>query len=184
MGPTARAWTRCGELARAHSTQPARAPLTPDPRAPQSVESEEDDPQLLLSIPFTCPVKIRSLTVIGGGDGMAPRTLKAYVNHETLDFSDAEARPAVQEWTLQEDYLGVIEYPTQFSRFQNVSRLWLLIDDNHGADHTLISYIGLSGVGSEHKRRAVQTVYEARATGNFIDPLKEPGKGGTAEPGM
>ena len=37
---------------------------------------------------------------------------------------------------------------------------------------------------SNVKRMAVQTVYEARATGNFIDPLKEPGKGGTAEPGM
>ena len=44
------------------------------------VESEEDDPQLLIHIPFICPVKIRAFTVIGGGDGLAPRELRAYIN--------------------------------------------------------------------------------------------------------
>lgn len=125
--------------------------------------SEEDDPQLILSIPFTCPVKIRSLIVMGGADGTSPGNLKAFINHESMDFADAEQRPPVQQWDLQEDPLGTIEYPTQFSRFQNVNRLWLFVSDNHGADHTIINYIGLSGVGTDHKRRAVQCVYESQA---------------------
>jgi hypothetical protein len=113
------------------------------------------------------------LIVIGGGDGLAPRELKAFVNHEQLDFADAEGRQPVQEWTLQDDQHGALEYPTQFSKFQNVSRLWLFVNDNHGADHTEIFYIGLSGVGTEHKREAINAVYEARALPDVNDPLKD-----------
>ena len=127
------------------------------------LESEEDDPQLIICVPFVCPVKIKSLVVMGGADGTAPLTLKAFLNHESLDFADAEQRPPVQQWELPEDTLGVLEHPTQFSRFQNVNRLWLFIADNHGADHTAVTYIGLSGVATEHKREAVQAVYESRA---------------------
>jgi hypothetical protein len=137
------------------------------------LESEEDDPQLIIRVPFTCPVKIRAFTIIGGGDGQAPSSVRAFVNREALDFGDAEQTAPVQQWDLAEDVLGVLEYPTQFSRFQNVSLLWLFVPDNHGADHTTISYIGLSGVGTEHKRQAVQTVYESRGVGNLNDPLEE-----------
>ena len=80
------------------------------------VESD-DDPQIIIHVPFTCPVKLRSITVIGGDEGQAPSTLRAYVNREALDFGDAEQTPPVQEWTLAEDPLGVLEYPTQFSKF-------------------------------------------------------------------
>ena len=87
------------------------------------VDSEEDDPQLIIHIPFISPVKIRSIVVLGGHDGTAPRSLKAFINREALDFSDAEATPPVQEWDLADATADAIEYPTQFSRFQNVSRL-------------------------------------------------------------
>ena len=122
-------------------------------------------------------MKIRSFTLIGGGDGTAPRTAKFFINHETLDFGDAESMQPVQTFELAEDYSGSVEYPVQFSKFQNVSTLWIFISDNHGGDHSLISYIGLSGVGSEHKRQAVSAVYELQCVGNHNDPLKEE-KGG------
>ena len=141
------------------------------------LESEEDDPQLIIHIPFVSPVKIRAITVIGGSDGMAPAELRAYVNRETLDFADAEQFPPVQEWTLA-DAPGVdLEYTTQFSRFQNVSKLSLYVRDNHGADHTAITYIGLSGVGTDHKRQAVQAVYELRGVGSLNDPITDEFKG-------
>ena len=60
--------------------------------------------------------------------------------------------PPVQQ-DLAEDLLATVEYLTQFSKFQNVSCLWLFFPDNHGADHTIVNYIGLSGVATEHKRR-------------------------------
>lgn len=130
----------------------------------RSLTSEEDDPQLIIHITFTSPVKIRALTVIGGGDGEAPCTLRAYINREALDFADAEQTQPVQQWELAADGdpNGAVEYPTQFSRFQSVSKLSLFVVDNHGADVCRIFYVGLKGVGTEHKRRAVQAVYELK----------------------
>ena len=49
--------------------------------------------------------------------------------------------------------------------------------DNHGADHTAITYIGLSGVGTDHKRQAVQAVYELRGVGSLNDPITDEFKG-------
>ena len=141
--------------------------------------SEAGDPQLIIRVPFICPVKIRTFTVIGGGDGTAPRSCKFFINNETLDFEDVEDRRPAQHFHLVEDNNGRIEYKTQFSKFQNVSTLWIFIPDNHGADHSLISYIGLSGVATEHKRRAVDAVYELHCVGDHNDPLKDEMGGST-----
>ena len=140
----------------------------------QSLESEEDDPQVIIRVPFTSPVQIRAFTLIGGGDGEAPRTARFFINREQLDFSDAEDGRPVQAWDLVEDPGGTLEYPTQFSKFQNVSVLWIFIPDNHGADHTSLSYLGLSGVGTQHQRRAVlNTCYELMDVPDENDPIKK-----------
>ena len=60
------------------------------------MDSEEDDPQVIIHIPFTCPVKIRAIVVMGGPEGAAPLRLRAFINREALDFSDAEDAPATQ----------------------------------------------------------------------------------------
>jgi len=134
------------------------------------LSSEDDDPQLLIHIPFTSPVKIQSLTLIGGPDGTAPSELRAYINQEALDFADAEDAVSVQTWDLADgDPAGLLEYPTQFSRFQNVSKLSLLIGRNHGADTTVVYYLGLKGIGTEHQRRAVEAVYEVRPVKQDMD---------------
>ena len=140
----------------------------------QCLASEDGDPQLIIRVPFVCPVKVRAFTVIGGRDGTAPRSSKFFINHETLDFGDAEdGQQAVQCFDLVEDAYGTVEYRTQFSKFQNVSTLWIFVTDNHGADRSLINYIGLSGVATEHKRQAVETVYELLCVGCPNDPLKD-----------
>eukprot|EP00965_Chrysotila_dentata_P144608 4776367-Pleurochrysis_carterae.AAC.1 len=64
------------------------------------VESEDDDPQMLIHIPFTCPVHIRALMMIGDGGSATPREVRAFVNHEALDFSDALDMPPVQQWEI------------------------------------------------------------------------------------
>ena len=58
------------------------------------VESDDDDPQMIIHIPFVSPVKIRAFSLIGGDDGQAPAHLRAYINHEALDFSDDDALAA------------------------------------------------------------------------------------------
>ena len=44
---------------------------------------------------------------------MAPAVMRAYTNREDLDFSTMAELPPVQQWDLQENLNGSIEYPTQ-----------------------------------------------------------------------
>lgn len=60
------------------------------------LDSEEDDPQLIIHIPFISPVKVRAITVLGGPAGSSPSRMLAFLNKESLDFSDVEATPPVQ----------------------------------------------------------------------------------------
>ena len=39
--------------------------------------------------------------------------MRAYTNREDLDFSTVAELPPVQQWDLQENLNGNIEYPTQ-----------------------------------------------------------------------
>ena len=60
------------------------------------------------------------MCILGGGDGALPRVIRAYVNQEALDFSDAEGITPEQEFEITDapDPEGTREYPMLFSRFQ------------------------------------------------------------------
>ncbi|KAK9141952.1 hypothetical protein Syun_011352 [Stephania yunnanensis] len=123
--------------------------------------SNEGDPELLVFIPFTSDVKIKSISVVGGADGTSPAKMRAFTNREGIDFSDAQNMQPVQEWDLVENLQGVLEYQTRYSRFQNVGNLTLHFSENFGADETQIYYIGLKGEATQLKRDVVATiVYE------------------------
>eukprot|EP00854_Cymbomonas_tetramitiformis_P010704 gene10704-12661_t len=62
----------------------------------EPLDSDEDDPELLLFIPFTSDVKIKSIMLIGGDDGSSPDKLRAFTNREDLDFSVVNDLPALQ----------------------------------------------------------------------------------------
>lgn len=121
------------------------------------------DEQLLLIIPFTSPVKIKSICVIGVGGQESPAEVRAFVNREGMDFGAADSVDCVQKWELVEgNGDGAVEYPTRFSKFQNVSTLTLFFNRNYGAETTGIQYVGLKGEFTEYKREAVRSVYESR----------------------
>ncbi|KAE8799269.1 thioredoxin family Trp26-like protein [Hordeum vulgare] len=125
------------------------------------LESNEGDPELLVFIPFTSDVKIKSIAVVGGADGTSPSRMRAFINREGIDFSDAQNMQPVQEWELAENLQGVLEYQTRYSRFQGVANLTLHFPDNFGGDTTKIYYIGLRGEATQNKRDVVATiVYE------------------------
>ena len=77
------------------------------------LESEIDDPELLLHVVFTGSVKLKALTVIGGPDGKSPEKLRLFANRDDLDFSVVDAMDPVQEWDLFENENGAIEYPVK-----------------------------------------------------------------------
>ncbi|KAL4424497.1 hypothetical protein ABPG77_006806 [Micractinium sp. CCAP 211/92] len=128
----------------------------------EQLDSEEDDPELLLHVPFDGSVKLTGITVVGGPEGTAPSKLKVYINRDDLDFSIVSDMPAVQEWELLENADGTVEYPTHAAKFNGVHSLDLYFPSNHGADHTTITFIGLRGEFAERRRQAVEAVYEAK----------------------
>eukprot|EP00210_Caulerpa_lentillifera_P007638 g7295.t1 len=88
--------------------------------------------------------------------------MRAFINHSNLDFSDMENTRCVQEWDLQEDFRGVLEYPTIASKFKGVHYLNLHFPTTFGSEQMEVCFIGLKGEFVERRKEAVQAVYESR----------------------
>lgn len=118
------------------------------------VESDADE-QLLLYIPFTGLVKLRSFCCIAEGGGAAPRVVKAFTNQEDLDFTNVESKRPVQEWSLPSDGdpRGQLWHPMNAAKFTAVSSLTLFVESNHGASSTRIYYIGTSQTQIRHTHK-------------------------------
>ncbi|KAM0938249.1 putative Galactose-binding-like domain superfamily, PITH domain, PITH domain superfamily [Dioscorea sansibarensis] len=141
------------------------------------LESNDGDPELIIFIPFTSDVKIKSISVVGGAGGTSPSKMRAFINREGIDFSDVQNMLPIQEWDLVENLQGVLEYQTRYSRFQSVANLTLHFPENFGGDTTQIYYIGLRGEATQLKRDVVATiVYEI--TPNPSDHKTPTEKGG------
>ena len=139
------------------------------------LRSQEDDPELLLHIPFTEAVTITKISIHSSppsnidDECKPPRTVKLFSNRDDIDFDMArELTPHCQVDTLPPEHFteGTLDYPLRpAGRFRNIDSLTLFFSDNYGSDDevsTVITYIGLKGRGSGIKRTAVQCVYESR----------------------
>jgi len=128
------------------------------------LESNEDDCELLLFIPFTHDVRLTGIVVAGDGDS-APSRLRVWTNREDIDFQLAAELPPLQEWQLGEDPTASLEYPTRASRFTVVSSLTMHFPANGGASTTRLHFVGLRGAGDLSKSRELATnvVYESSA---------------------
>lgn len=126
------------------------------------LQSYEGDPELLLYIPFTCPVKVLSICVIGGGNGSTPPEMRIFKNQDHLDFSNVATMTPVQTFDILENPYGDIEYPTRVSKFTSTNSLYLHFPRSTGADYIELSYIGIKGESSNYKRTAIIAVYESK----------------------
>ncbi|KZV72665.1 DUF1000-domain-containing protein [Peniophora sp. CONT] len=143
------------------------------------IESDADD-QLIVRIPFTGSVKLRSLLLKTGPTDQTPEKVAIFANADNLDFSDATDKEPSQEFAVAQSR-DVGEYSLKAARFASVSSITLFFPASQGADTTRIYYIGFLGVWSEKKNAPIVTVYEAQANpadhqkvrgteGNFSTP--------------
>jgi len=154
--------------------------------ATPSLQSPPDDPELLLTIPFTEAVTCQSICIasIGGSDGdngdgdgdgdeqpkAAPRIIKLFCDRENMDFETArEMDPAMKLELLPPHHMpeaGTIDYPLRpAGRFQNISSLSMFVESNYDETQeagTVITYVGVKGKGTKVRRAAVDCVYESR----------------------
>eukprot|EP01084_Bolivina_argentea_P265374 449808_1 len=60
------------------------------------LESQEDDPELLIHVPFSQVVKVRAISIRGGMGGTSPSKFLVWVNRDDVDFSNANELPPIQ----------------------------------------------------------------------------------------
>ena len=134
-----------------------------------SISSNDDDPELIIYIPFSEVVTISSLALTGGDNGTTPKTINIFVNRDDIDFSNCnDIEPTqtlniVDPINLTNSATETLDYPLKPQKHQNVHSLTLFISENYDADLTTIQYLGLKGKSSGAKRRAVECVYESKA---------------------
>jgi len=140
------------------------------------VESDCDE-QLIVFVPFTGMVKLKSIILRGGPEGTSPSLLKAFINKDDIDFDSAESTQPVQEWELVQEYpQDVVEYNTRMTKFNLVRNITLFFPSNFGAATTILSYIGFKGEWSEIKQDPIITIYELQPN---VKDHKVPGIGET-----
>ena len=104
----------------------------------------DSDPQIIINLGFTCPIKLHHLILKAFNDKSRPSIIKLFVNTKPLDFNECENDDAAQEILLKEsDFTG--EIPLKFVKFQAVKTLTIFIAENEGLDKTKIVRLGLFG---------------------------------------
>ncbi|CAG8622328.1 14834_t:CDS:2, partial [Dentiscutata heterogama] len=66
----------------------------------ESAPESDVDEQLILFIPFTGSVKLKSISIKSGPGDSCPSKMKAYINREDIDFDTVDSYTATQEWEL------------------------------------------------------------------------------------
>jgi len=139
-----------------------------------ALQSPEDDPELLLTIPFTEAVTCQSICIRSGSENSEtapPRIVKLFCDRENMDFETArELEPAMKLELLPPDHMpdaGTIDYPLRpAGRFQNISSMTIFVETNYddsGEAGSEITYVGVKGKGTKMRRAAVDCVYESQA---------------------
>jgi len=111
--------------------------------------NEEVDCQMLIHIPFTEQVKIKSISFSSSpknDEESGPKTIKIFKNNSNLSFMDAESDKPEQELNLEEGSLDGSDIKLRFVKFQNVCSLEIFVEDNQSdSDVTILNQIVIKG---------------------------------------
>ena len=137
-------------------------------------DSNDGDPDLIIYIPFSAQVNLRSMTIIGGEDGMSPAKIKIFVNRNEseIDFDLKDANPQ-QEQLCVENPDGKLPYFFKANKFHSVWSITLVVMFNHGAENTRIYYIGFEGVTSQKRRKFKLEVADSTQNTKKVAPTPE-----------
>ncbi|EIW84179.1 DUF1000-domain-containing protein [Coniophora puteana RWD-64-598 SS2] len=125
------------------------------------VESDADD-QLIIRIPFTGSVKLRSVLLKAGPGDLIPTKMALFANQPDLDFSDIADKTPAQEFEVAQGK-EIAEYTVKAAKFTSTSSLTIFLSEAQGGFQSRVYYVGLLGQWSERKKNPIITVYEAQA---------------------
>lgn len=128
------------------------------------LESDADD-QLILYIPFTGLVKLKSLVLRCIPDESAPKTCQIFINHENIDFDTVESLKPIQsiELVTPSHANEIIEYPLKTQFYRSCRNITLFFQENwsNQKEPTRIYLLGFKGTWSEFYKKPIITLYEA-----------------------
>ncbi|KAF9262244.1 DUF1000-domain-containing protein [Marasmius fiardii PR-910] len=103
------------------------------------------DDQIIIHVPFTQNVRIKSILLKLGRGESAPRHLQVYANHTTIvDFENAErTKPQIDISLLEES--NVVEYPVRVAAFASINSLSIFFSDSVGGEMSRVYFIGFKG---------------------------------------
>lgn len=110
--------------------------LLPFLEDPNKYLESDCDPQLIISLAFTQPVKVHSLK-IKAPTNSGPKTIKLFINlPNTLDFDAATDSFPTQELELTPKDLEGNPINLRYVKFQNVQNLQIFVKDNQSDEET------------------------------------------------
>ncbi|SNX87941.1 uncharacterized protein MEPE_06652 [Melanopsichium pennsylvanicum] len=169
--------------------------LTLDP----STQSNVDD-QLAITVPFTCPVRLKSILIHTGTGDFAPTRCRAFVNRpDGVDFDEVEAvtsdhhprhlSPLASNTTLghvgsgkaQADFAllqgqqGVVEYPVSVARFSHTNSITIVLSHSNATTLSRFFYLGFRGTALVLKTEPGErlNIGAANSADRPVDGLKE-----------
>ncbi|QSL66004.1 hypothetical protein MERGE_003141 [Pneumocystis wakefieldiae] len=138
------------------------------------LESDSDD-QLILYVPFTGIVKLKSFVLRCFPDETAPKRCEIFMNREDIDFDTIGSLKPVQSIDLvaPENAGEIIEYPVKTQFYGSCRNITLFFTGNWSTemDQTRICLLGFKGIWSELRKQPVITIYEAAP--NPMDHIHE-----------
>ncbi|KAI9567505.1 galactose-binding domain-like protein [Boletus coccyginus] len=142
----------------------------------QFADSGVDD-QMIIHVPFSQNVRIKSVILKLGRGEATPRHLKVFANYPNIiDFADAEHTKPHLDISLLEGETGAVEYPLRVAAFTSVHALSLYFGDSVGGDLSRVYFIGFKG-DSRTSRKDGTTKLEIPAANapdaSLVDRLKQ-----------
>ena len=104
------------------------------------------DPQIIIVVPFTEPVKLTSISIEAPNDDSAPTEIELFANITDVSFSDVDNLVATETLSLTEEDLS----PTSANKLKpmkwnNVSSVVIFIRENRGSESTTVTGIKFFG---------------------------------------
>jgi len=128
----------------------------------QFTESDMDQ-QLIIQIPFTGSVKLRTVMIRTLPGQLRPTHAHLFANEPSLDFDTLESRKPTQILEIPET-TEVVEFPVRVAKFSSVTSLSIFFNSTtSGAEKSQVNFLGFKGEFTNLSRKPVIAIYEAKA---------------------
>jgi len=111
------------------------------------VIKSSDDEQMILHIPFLCPVKLAYINIIATSSSEErPNNIHVFIDKPNMNFQDVYDITPTEILEFPEDeIISSYKFKLKFTNFQKVQSLVLFVEDNFGGDISSIENIEFYG---------------------------------------